>query len=93
MLRTLHDAEFQHLHDLFHRCPCLDDVPARAGRVHVRVRCIERDAQELELLGGHDAALVNPDGGGHELVGPHRIECEERVLVTTERGRLVLARY
>jgi len=47
-LRALHDAELQHLHDLFHRRPCLEgalDVAARAGGVHVRVGGVERDAR------------------------------------------------
>ena len=53
-LHPLDDAELQHFHDLLNRRAELQrrpDVTACTGRVHVRVRGIKGDAEELELLG------------------------------------------
>jgi len=48
-------------------------------RVHVRERRIAGDAEELDLLGRHHAALINRDRSCKELVSPCRIELEERI--------------
>src|SRR5271154_3732535 len=60
-LHALDDAELQHLHDFLHggaRLQRIFDVTPSTWRVHVGERCIERNAQELDFLGRHDAATV-----------------------------------
>ena len=34
---------------------------------------------KLELLARHHAALIDGERSGEELVGPHRVELEERI--------------
>jgi hypothetical protein len=88
-LRSRRDAELEHLHDLLHgraKCEGSFDMPARAGRVHVSEGCIVGDAQKLDEFGTQHALLINGGSNGEELIGPHRVQIEERV-----PGRVPLA--
>ena len=84
------DTDLEYFHDLFHRRAELQgrlDVPACSGRVHVRDRRIDGDAQQLRQLGREYAAGVNREARGDDRFGPRRVHLEEPV-----PGRIPLAR-
>ena len=80
-VQALQARELQHGGDLFLRGARLEralDVPAHAGRVHVRARCVERDADELDRLRVERAGDGRGDRHRDHLLGPRRIELGER---------------
>ena len=81
-LDALDNAKLQHLHYFVDRRPQFErgfDVPARARRIHVRIRNIKRDAQQLDFLRGQRAAGVHADPSTHELVRPDWVKLEKRI--------------
>ena len=56
-LHSLHHAELQYFHNLFHGCAGLQgvlDMPSGAGRVHVGERGVESNAEQFDFLGGQN---------------------------------------
>src|SRR5262249_9960955 len=68
--------------DLLRSCSKLQsgaDMTACARCIHMRIGGIECNAQQLNQLGGHHSAGVDPGAGGHETIGPDGIELEKPV--------------
>jgi hypothetical protein len=81
-LDALDYAELQDFHDFFDRRPgfqCCFDVTLRSERIHVRVGCIERDADEFDFFRREHAAGVNGYVCGHELIDPDRSKSDEGI--------------
>src|SRR6476646_8174904 len=82
-LNAHRNTDMQDRHDLFRGRTSLErafDVPARAGRIHVRDRRIEGDADQLDEPRGEDAALVDAGyGEGEEVFRPERGKVVKRV--------------
>ena len=70
-------GDLQRLHDLFHGRTqgqgALDMAP-RAGRVHVRDRSVQCDAEQFDELRLESLAIVNAPDGRKELIGPQRVQ-------------------